>query len=734
MADFRPVVLNGGVHQNLHGPDALVVDILKLIAGAAGPGLASFYMTPGLVLSAPESGAIESDGIHLYWTDAPGARHALDTAGGTETLAQAYNIGGVAADQTLTLKDAKGGAFIVDATDAGFTGTYAMQVKGTASGLVNFPRVGGLEVTTGSVLFGGAAANATSTLALSTSKTLASPAAGSIWDGLRIEDSTLTATMGAGNVTVTELVSSHFHQPTITTGGGAGLLTVTDAYTVRIGAPPVGAGSATLTNSWSLGVTGAVKLMSLLLVNPAAVSSGTFTGVTQVAAAHTNLTAGTEVPDTNFNLSAIKTWATGAITTQRDFIIQARTYAFAGASTVTTGATFAITGAPIAGAGPATITNRLALWVQADASQFDGIVKHANGTLGAPTITWSTDPTCGFYHSGVAGTGALLIGVNGTNKGSFTPTGLGLGGVVAPISVLVADVNDANTSLVNTTAVVVANSNTTVNNLSALMLTQAATAASLGAGLIATHTSRTGGARASNLAFWILNANAGSEVARCTENSNFIVGTNVDTTASRFKVIASKSVASAAGAVWDGIKLAADTLTITGGPGTITSLCKFLVEGPTVTSAAANVATDCYTQRIGVATFAGIGPASATRNWSLYVEGGTRFGGGQTIARTDVNAAGPYVVLATDYFLEVRYTATGAIQITLPALTGGTQLGGRIIIIKDSGYNAAAFNITVALGNGADKIENVNANYTINVSGACLWLKANTTTNNWEIV
>ncbi len=193
------------------------------------------------------------------------------------------------------------------------------------------------------------------------------------------------------------------------------------------------------------------------------------------------------------------------------------------------------------------------------------------------------------------------------------------------------------------------------------------------------------------------------------------------------------SIASVAGAVWNGIKFAADTLTITGGPGAITSLCKFLVEGPTITSAAANVTTDFYTQRIGVATFVGVGPASATRNWSLYVEGNTRFGGAQTIPGKQILiGASPYTVLETDYFLEVQSNG-GAITINLPALTGGTQLNGRIIIIKDSGYNAAAANITVVRGNAGDKINNVAGSYAINGSGNALALKANTTNNDWEI-
>lgn len=217
--------------------------------------------------------------------------------------------------------------------------------------------------------------------------------------------------------------------------------------------------------------------------------------------------------------------------------------------------------------------------------------------------------------------------------------------------------------------------------------------------------------------------------------NNVLIGTFTDDAASVLRVLATKSVASAAGAVWDGIKFAADTLTITGGPGAITSLCKFLVEGPTVTSAAANVTTDFYTQRIGVATFVGVGPASATRNWSLYVEGNTRFGGAQTIPGKQILVgASPYTVLETDYFLEVQSNG-GAITINLPALTGGTQLNGRIIIIKDSGYNAGVANITIARGNAGDKIDNVADSYTIAVStGLCLWLKANTANNDWEII
>lgn len=199
---------------------------------------------------------------------------------------------------------------------------------------------------------------------------------------------------------------------------------------------------------------------------------------------------------------------------------------------------------------------------------------------------------------------------------------------------------------------------------------------------------------------------------------------------SRLQVLASQTVASAAGAVWNGVKFAASTLTLTGNTN-ITALTFFNVEAPAISAALALTVTDFYTTRIAPATFGGAGPASVTRSYSLFSEGNTKFGGGMTFKGTDVNAAGPYVVLPTDFFLEVRYTATGAIQINMPSIA--TVGNGRVIAIIDSGYNAAGFNITVAR-NGADTINNVAGNYTMNVTGSCIWFKANATTNNWEIV
>ena len=58
-----------------------------------------------------------------------GSRDSSGGAGTSETLAQAYLVGAAASDQTLVLANAKGGGVVVDATGAGFTGAYALEVK-----------------------------------------------------------------------------------------------------------------------------------------------------------------------------------------------------------------------------------------------------------------------------------------------------------------------------------------------------------------------------------------------------------------------------------------------------------------------------------------------------------------------------------------------------------------------------------------------------------------------------
>ncbi len=50
-------------------------------AGTAGAGGALMVLTAGSTLSTPVNGSIESNGTHLWWTDSTGARHLLDNSG-----------------------------------------------------------------------------------------------------------------------------------------------------------------------------------------------------------------------------------------------------------------------------------------------------------------------------------------------------------------------------------------------------------------------------------------------------------------------------------------------------------------------------------------------------------------------------------------------------------------------------------------------------------------------------
>lgn len=117
-------------------------------------------------------------------------------------------------------------------------------------------------------------------------------------------------------------------------------------------------------------------------------TSGSPAAFTLTGAAHTTLTASTEATDINFNLARTVQFATGALTTQRAMRIQAPTYSFVGASTITTASTLSISGPPVAGTN-ATITNAYALNVESGKTQFGG------WTQVGGTDSWNTPLSVG---------------------------------------------------------------------------------------------------------------------------------------------------------------------------------------------------------------------------------------------------------------------------------------------------------------------------------------------------
>ncbi len=99
----------------------------------------------------------------------------------------------------------------------------------------------------------------------------------------------------------------------------------------------------------------------------------------------------------------------------------APTYAFASASTMTSAATMAISGAPIAGTN-ATITNGYALWVQGGITKLDGLLDLSGISAGSSNIriTKTSDtPTTTFSAvnaTNAAPSGFIEITEGGTSK------------------------------------------------------------------------------------------------------------------------------------------------------------------------------------------------------------------------------------------------------------------------------------------------------------------------------
>jgi len=157
-------------------------------------------------------------------------------------------------------------------------------------------------------------------------------------------------------------------------------------------------------------------------------TSGSPTALTLTGGAHTTLTASTEATDVNFNLARTVQFATGALTTQRAIRIQAPTYGFVGASTITTASTLSISGPPVAGTN-ATITNAYALNIESGISNFNGAItttgaitfNQVQGSNSVRSLLWNY----GGAVTGIYGqSGYVGFSLQGTDLARFTTTGL----------------------------------------------------------------------------------------------------------------------------------------------------------------------------------------------------------------------------------------------------------------------------------------------------------------------
>jgi len=185
---------------------------------------------------------------------------------------------------------------------------------------------------------------------------------------------------------------------------------------------------------------GVVTLFNVLDGDPAGAGLSCFyvqrgrvvvTGVTRAAVtppaafavstgAHTAITASTEVVSTVFDYTLTKTWATGALATQRECVFYAPTYAVAAgvSQVITTAATVVITGAPIAAAGGTTITNSYAFWVQTGRIVADGgllVGAEPTGVVGKVGYTNTVDNA-----ANSTGVGTILFkGATSRNSSGF---------------------------------------------------------------------------------------------------------------------------------------------------------------------------------------------------------------------------------------------------------------------------------------------------------------------------
>ena len=174
-----------------------------------------------------------------------------------------------------------------------------------------------------------------------------------------------------------------------------------------------------------------ISVTGTAVITPAVMTSGVQSVLTVTGVADTGQTASTEKVDVNFDFNRTVQWATGALTTQRAFVVRAPTYAFVGASTITNAATVAISGAPIAGTN-ATLTNTVALWVQSGTSRFDGVALISAGTAALPGLAIFGNANTGIYsvstnQLGITTGGVLRFDVSTTAVTSTLP-------LVAPAS------------------------------------------------------------------------------------------------------------------------------------------------------------------------------------------------------------------------------------------------------------------------------------------------------------
>lgn len=312
--------------------------------------------TSNLVLQSGSGGVSVAAGTTGNVTIGAGTTSGSLVLGNAST--GAAMIGNTGAAAVTTIRGGSGASGQTIVTSAG-TGATAVDITTTGVG-------GGITIApeaTGNLVAGGGSTSGSVTI-------------GNASTGVASFGNT-----GAGAVSTLFGGSGASGQAVVTSAG-------TGATAVDITATGTGGGITLAPNATgSTTVSGGTGLT----VSPSAAASGSPKLFSVTGAADTGLTASTEKNDILFNLARTVTFATGALATQRAVYIQAPTYAFAGASTVTRANTVAISGPPVAGTN-ATLTNTASFVVESGSSGFGATSPTAKVHLGAGTATAGTAP------------------------------------------------------------------------------------------------------------------------------------------------------------------------------------------------------------------------------------------------------------------------------------------------------------------------------------------------------
>lgn len=290
---------------------------------------------------------------------------------------------------------------IVTAGSMTISATPTFAAGALASGSTAFDLSGSsaaFKTTTGAVTIGGGAVGITGQATFS-GGILASGSNANDFSGGSgtFKTSTGAVTIGNGAVGVTGLAT--FSAGILASGSTAiDFSGDSGAFKTSTGAVTIGPGAVTVSGITTFNATNTGGYS--VLIAPSAAASGTAGDFRITTAADTGQTASTEISDILFDASATKTWAAGAITLQREFLLKGPTYAFASASTIAMAASFGIDKAPSQGSN-ATITNPLALLVNTGNVMLgNNLTANGGATSNASYLGLNIVPTLGLHSLG----------------------------------------------------------------------------------------------------------------------------------------------------------------------------------------------------------------------------------------------------------------------------------------------------------------------------------------------